>query len=160
MHAFLKKGALPPPGASPAPDFEADYLDWLVHQTNLLRELDYAHVDAASLIQLLEGEVAQHRRALRGRCRVLITHLLKCQYQAERQSRSCLRSIDTQRHEIDDLLLESPSLRHWLADVAAQAYVRAMHQAARETGLDRSVFPASLPYTVEQLLDEDNYAKD
>ena len=51
------------------------------------------------------------RRQLRSRLQVLIMHLLKWQFQPDKQSQSWLATIDHQRDQIEALLLDSPSLR-------------------------------------------------
>ena len=159
MHTIIEPDSRSVQDLASAPQYDNDYLAWLSWQVNLLRERKFAQLDLDALIRDLESVLAQTRSALRGRCRVLIMNLLKCQFQPERRSRSWLRTIDTQRHRIDDLLNDSPSLRHSLPEVAEQCYSRARLQAMKETGLDKSVLPSALPYSLEQLFDDDFYAQ-
>lgn len=64
-------------------------------------------------------------------------HLLKWQYQPDRQSKSWLATIDHQRDEIEALLLNSPSLRTALQDGLAMIYPKAFRDACRGNGAAR-----------------------
>jgi hypothetical protein len=57
-----------------------------------------------------------------------------------------------QRRQIGKLLRESPSLRPFVANVLAQAYGDAREDAADETGLPESAFPAECPFTLDEVL--------
>jgi hypothetical protein len=59
-----------------------------------------------------------------------------------------------QRHKIELILDDSPSLRRELEERVSYAYPRARLQASRETGLPLANFPSICPYTVAQLLDD------
>jgi hypothetical protein len=85
----------------------------------------------------------------------LLLHLLKWQYQpVERAySLSWYRSITNARTEIEDDLLDSPSVRRLLSDVVTQVYPKAREEAAEETRLPRETFPEHCPWPLEQLLD-------
>ena len=56
---------------------------------------------------------------------------------------------------MQDEISDSPSLKQYLPEIYASAYVRAVKQAAKETGLAESTFPISCPYEIEQALDDD-----
>ena len=53
------------------------------------------------------------------------------------------------------MLVDDPSLRAYPAQVLAAAYDTARLQAAKETGLDFTLFPAASPFTDGQVLDPD-----
>ncbi|WP_420827308.1 DUF29 family protein [Halochromatium salexigens] len=53
---------------------------------------------------------------------------------------------------------DSPSLRPGLDELAASRYPGARKQAILETGLAPSSFPETCPFSVEQLLEEDELA--
>ena len=98
------------------------------------------------------------RREVRSRLIVILTHLLKRQYQPTRQSRSWKLSILTQRHDLAEVLGESPSLKRLLPDLLADAYASARDLAMYEMGLnkwDTKIPPKQNPFTLEQVLDED-----
>lgn len=136
-------------------DYEQDMVLWFEHQITLLRQRRFAELDSDNLIEELESIVKSEHRELESRVEVLLMHLLKCQFQHERISRSWLGTLYEQRNQIGKLVKDSPSLAPGLADVAAEAYRHAAHRAALETGLALTVFPACNPYTLEQLHDFD-----
>jgi hypothetical protein len=143
------------PSAKPAAAYEDDFALWMEHQTQLLREGAFQQLDLENLLEELEGAVANRRVELKSRLRVLIMHLLKCEFQPSRKGSSWIATIDTQRSEIELLLEESPSFRRLLGEFANGRYPSASRAAARETRLPLSAFPPELPYSVDQLLDED-----
>jgi hypothetical protein len=61
--------------------YETDRFAWLEQQTRLLRAGALGEVDVVHLIQELESEIGNERRALYRRLRVLLAHLLKWQFQ-------------------------------------------------------------------------------
>ena len=94
------------------------------------------------------------RRELKRRLEILLMHMLKRDAQPRRRSRSWQSTIVDQRARIEDLLEQSPSLRHGLEEVAQRAFAVAVRRAAIETGLKRSAFPAALPYQLAAILDD------
>jgi len=137
------------------PTIDADFLHWLEHQITLIRERQFAQLDLNNLLDELEFIVNSQRNALGTRVEVLITHLLKCEYQPELRSKSWLTTIYNQRQGIERLIERSPSLRRHFTLFAAAEYNRAVRSAVFETALPRSVFPDELPYSEHQLLDFD-----
>lgn len=98
---------------------------------------------------------ASQRKEIKSRLLILIMHLLKLHYQSRQHPNSWLRTIRTQRNEIEFTLSDSPSLRRELPAAIEYVYPRARKQAAAETGLPLATFPATCPYTVDQILDDD-----
>jgi hypothetical protein len=152
MHAFLEE-AQPPPFAAPASHYEADFLLWLKEQVELLRARQFAGLDLENLIEELGSAVRHEKRALASRLRVLIVHLLKCEFQPGKKTRGWQNTIVEQRIQIDELILDSPSLRRMLPESAQRVYQAAVRKAAMETRLPESAFPEQLPYSEDQLLD-------
>lgn len=134
-------------------DYEQDMVLWFEHQIALLRQHRFAELDLDNLIEELDSIVRHERRELESRFRVLLMHLLKCQFQHDCVSGSWLRTLDEQRIQIETLLQDSPSMAPGVARVVAKVYPAAVRLAMRETGLDGKVFPTELPYSIEQLLD-------
>jgi hypothetical protein len=58
-----------------------------------------------------------------------------------------------QRRRIAFLLKDAPSMRASAQPFALDCYSTARSRAALETHLDVGTFPAQLPYSVEQILD-------
>ncbi len=132
-----------------------DAVLWIEQQTALLRDRRFEELDITNLIEELDSMARAARRELRSRLKGIMLHLLTCEYQPARKSRSWLRSLSTQRQELESLFGESPSLRGLAADHAAQQYRHAVRDAALDTGLAQDTFPESCPYTLAQLLDLD-----
>jgi hypothetical protein len=82
----------------------------------------------------------------------IMVHLLKWQYQPQRRSDSWLDSINDGRSQIRRKLEDSPSLRSYPDQVLAKEYTRARREAARQTGLEISIFPEFCPYEIEQVI--------
>lgn len=142
--------------ATPAPPrYEDDFALWLDAQATLLRSGQFAQLDIENLIEELHGMSSSLHRELTSRLVVLIKHLLKCEFQPRRKSRSWHSTIHEQRREIGALLETSPSLRHQLPEYSQKAYPHALKEAAHETGLPENRFPPQLPYTLEKLLNSD-----
>jgi hypothetical protein len=136
-------------------DYDEDFALWIEQQTSLLSSRQFEQLDVHHLIEELRAMVAHNRRELGSRLEVLMMHLLKCQFQPSHKSPSRLNTIDHQRGEISELVRESPSLAPTIAQVAKHRYQRARRMAIRETGLRKEEFPAALPYTAQQLLDDE-----
>jgi hypothetical protein len=138
-----------------APSYESDFYAWLQHQANLLRDEVFEQLDLPNLIEEIEAMARRERRERISRLTVLLTHLLKWQIQTEIRSRGWQTTIRIQRHEIEDLLADSPSLRTLLDQSIDTAYPRARIKAIEETGLLFPAFPGVCPFTSQQLLDND-----
>jgi hypothetical protein len=135
--------------------YETDFYAWTQQQAALMRNEELERLDLPNLIEEIEAMGRRERRELTSRLKILLTHLLKWQFQPDLQSRSWRNTINSQRAEISDLLADSPSLRPELAACIATAYPRACHQAQAETGLLAPPFPATCPYAPDQILDAD-----
>ncbi len=138
-----------------APGIEEDYVLWLGHQIELIRERQFVQLDIENLLDELESLVKKRKKELRSRLRFLIWHLLKWEYQPNLRSKSWISTIATQREAIEDELDESPSLKPMLLSFAETEYRRSVRRAILETGLPKATFPVELPYTEKQLLDFD-----
>jgi hypothetical protein len=89
---------------------------------------------------------------LRKRLAVIVMHMLKLKYQPDKGSGSWHSTITTQRHELESVLEDSPSLRPQVAALLPKAYGQARIDAANETGLDIDTFPETCQWTVEEVL--------
>ncbi len=70
----------------PAPLCDDDFVLWMEHQIQLLRDQQFSQLDLPNLLAELECTVSSEKRKLAGSLRVVITHLLKCEYQPRRRS--------------------------------------------------------------------------
>ena len=70
--------------------YETDFHAWAIQNARLLREGKLTKLDAEHIAEELESMSASERRELLNRLQVLLSHLLKYQYQPERRSKSGL----------------------------------------------------------------------
>jgi hypothetical protein len=133
--------------------YEQDLCLWLAQQAALLREGRFAELDLANLIEEIEDMGRSAKKALKSNLIVLLTHLLKFQFQPEQRSGGWHGSIVEHRRRLRDDFEESPGLRPYAAEVFPRAYADAREQASAETGLPLRSFPKGSPYTLEQALD-------
>ena len=136
-------------------DVDTDFALWAEQQIRLLRARDFHALDVEHLIGELESLVGNDRRELANRLVILLMHLLKCQFQPSRKSRSWRATIAEQRDQLEGLFEKSPSLRTLVPEVLARCYARAVKRAVRETDLPHSTFPLTNPYTPADVLDDD-----
>jgi hypothetical protein len=139
---------------STATRYETDFYGWTREQAELLRQEEFEKLDLSHLIEELEDMSSSMRRELVNRLTLLLTHLLKWEYQPEKRTRSWLSTIRMQRRSTNELLSDNPSLRARLQDSIEKAYTNAIDQAWAETGLDEETFPPACPYTNYQILDD------
>lgn len=135
--------------------YETDFVEWIDKAADLLKHSKFSELDIENLIEEVESLGRSEKNALRSNLRVLLMHLLKWQYQSNKQSGSWRGSIREHRIRIQDALIDSPSLKKHYTDSFGEGYSKARQLAADETGLDSSTFPTECPYTPEQVLDSE-----
>jgi hypothetical protein len=137
-----------------APLYEQDFNKWINQQVALLKKGDIDQVDMANLIEEMESLGKNDRRALKSQLTRLLMHLLKQEYQPEKQtdSHSWTNSIVEAERAIKYLLEDSPSLKNELKNMLESSYEDARQDAAKETGLGINKFPKECPYKLEKLL--------
>lgn len=135
--------------------YSADFNSWVAQTTQLLRERRWHEIDVAHLIDEVEDLGKSERRGIASQLTRLLLHLLKWQYQPQRRSDSWLDSITDARTQIELAIEDSPSLSRYPAERLEESYQRARRQAAKQTGIETSVFPDVCPYSVKLALAED-----
>lgn len=133
--------------------YETDYLKWIETTIEKLRVRDYSNIDWENLIEEFEDMGRSERRSLESNLIVVLTHLLKWQFQREFRSGSWKGSIAEHRRRIRKALKESPSLKPYLEQVFAECYLEAVEQATAETELPVETFPQECLYTSAEVLD-------
>lgn len=133
--------------------YELDFHAWTQEQAAKLKSGRLAELDIDHLTEELESMGATERREIINRLTVLITHLLKWQFQPARRGNSWRLTIEIQRNDVEQVLDQNPSLRPRLTEFFDKAYKNGVLKAAEETGLGKRQFPATSPFTVEQALD-------
>ena len=86
---------------------------------------------------------------------MLLLHLLKWKFKPGLRGASWEASIKIQRLQIVDHLADNPSLRSKLAEAIAAAYRAAVVEAAAQTGLPDSDFPAASAWDFDDMMKSD-----
>ncbi len=134
--------------------YNQDFYQWTQEQAALLKAGALAQLDIENLIEEVESMGKSQRRELYSRLVVLIMHMLKWDYQTGRRGKSWIRTIATQRTEIEFLLFDNPSLKNELEGLLPMVYRSAVKQAVTETGLALKTFPETCPYSIEKIMGE------
>jgi len=135
--------------------YDTDFYKWTQSQADTLRTGNFAGLDVNNLIEEIESMGRGEKRELTSRLELLLMHLLKWQYQPNFRSKSWQLTIKEQRRRVDEHLSENPSLKGLLAEVYEKTYRFALLEAAKETGMEESMFPEQCPWTFTQAMDED-----
>ncbi|MDG2992081.1 DUF29 domain-containing protein [Candidatus Synechococcus calcipolaris G9] len=134
-------------------DYETDFYGWTQNQARLLRRGQFTELDIINLSEEIEALGRQQRQELKSRLGILIGHLLKWQYQSEKRSRSWQVTIRGQRRDIQELLLDNPSLKPYIPEALSRGFLVGLDLVVLETPLTYVAFPDECPYTLEQLFD-------
>jgi Domain of unknown function DUF29 len=135
--------------------YERDFNLWVEEQVAFMEAGALERLDVANLMEEIADMARSQKRAIRSNLVVLLTHLLKWQYQGRHRSTGWAGSIVEHRRCIQEEIEDSPSLARYPSAVFERCYRAAREQAAAETGLPKSRFPEASPYTLEQTLDSD-----
>jgi hypothetical protein len=124
-------------------------------QARLIRDGRFDQLDLEHIADEIADVGRSERRELESRMAVLLAHLLKWQFQAERRGTSWQRTIREQRLQLRDKIGDVPSLAPLLADPAwgRRVWRDAVVLAINETGLD--VFPDECPWPLADVMTED-----
>jgi hypothetical protein len=143
--------------------YRRDYAVWAKTQMDLLRARRFSELDIEHLLEELDDMGRSERNELENRLVILLSHLLKWQFQYDRladrwkefKGDSWRSTIVEQRDRIARRLEKSPGLKSGMADLIAEAYGDAVKLAAKETGIPVAGFPSICPYTQKQILDDE-----
>jgi len=139
--------------------YEVDETAWLEATAVLIRQGRFDEIERDILAEYLTDMAKRDRREVFSRLVVLLSHLLKWEYQPDRRSGSWRGTILEQQRELRQLL-ESGTLRNHATAVFADAYAEARKQAAAETGLARAAFPEECGWDLDgALADRDEEAE-
>ena len=136
--------------------YEEDIVRWSERQGELLRRraagdfVNEAELDWPNIAEEIESVGRAEQDQLISRLAILLAHLLKWRFQADRRGNSWRLTILEQRRRAGRIVARNPSLRSRLDDIVTEAYGDAVLIAARETGLPEDTFPAVCPWTFEE----------
>ena len=141
------------PGDDPVgAEYERDFYSWSMEQARLIREGHLSALDRDNLAEEIESLGREQFNKLVSALRVAMMHMVKWDHQPARRSRSWALSIEEQRLEIADVVADNPSLKPRLGEAIDRAYRHARIEAAKETGLDDTTFPADCPYSFDDIM--------
>jgi hypothetical protein len=112
-------------------------------------------VDIDHVAEEIEDMGKERRHALKSQARRLVVHLLKWEFQPQLRTRSWLRSMASARVEISDVLQQNPSLNAMTPDLPREVYKQAVKLAIADTNLSLNAFPATCPYTFEEIMNDE-----
>ena len=135
--------------------YEADLALWAKEQADALRrhassEHASNEIDWKNVAEEIEAVGRSERREIRSRLEVLLIHLLKWRYQPELRSGSWYGSIREARHQLENVLKDSPSLVSLPGEHLPEAYAYARVKAMEETSLRN--LPDACPWAIEEVL--------
>ena|ERR1700760_1177355 len=132
--------------------YDQDYYAWANEQAGLLRDGRLSEADIDHIADEIEGIRKAQKRELVDQLTVLLLHLLPAF-----RSTSWELTLEEQRNRLEDHLADNLSLKSGIGEVTTAAYRNAILGAARETGMDRKVFPVVCPWSFEQIIDSNFY---
>lgn len=137
--------------------YEKDVVAWAREQASLLRAGKLAAIDIEHIAEEIEDVGKSEQREFASRMSVLLAHMLKWKYQADRRGNSWRNTIRAQRAAIGRRLARTPSVKpmlddeDWIADMWGDA----SQQAANEMGV--ADLPEICPWPMTQVLDAEFY---
>jgi len=139
------------------PRYDQDVYGWAIHTAELLRSNKMDEVDFDNIIEEMEALGRSEKHELINRLSLVITHLLKWQYQPARKTRSWDLTIKENRRRFKNILKDNPSLKSKLDEILDDAYYYAKLEAGKETSIDESTFPEVCPYSFEEITSDEFY---
>lgn len=135
--------------------YDTDIVAWASEQARLLRAGRFDLLDIEHIAEEIEDVGKSEQRELANRMAVLLAHLLKWQYQPERQGNSWARTIREQRRGVLNRLDETPSLKAKMTDNRwwDGVWADAVAHATSETGI--GTLPETCPWALAEILAQD-----
>ena len=138
-------------------NYETDFYTWTQQQAAFLKSGQFSEIDLKNLIEEIESMGRSEKRELESRLTVLLLHLLKWHYQPAYRNKSWELSIDEQRLQFKKVLKDNLGLKNRLNELLNDAYEIAVIKAAKETKLDKKIFPLVCPWHLQEIIQADFY---
>lgn len=140
--------------------YDADFFEWTVRQTDLLRSGRLDLLDVDNLAEEIESLGNSDRRGAVSHMAVLIEHLLKLRFSADVEPRQVWRrSVGNARVAVDLIFDDSPSLRGRRKDLFDKAWrfglSKARNGVTPAEAKTLANVAASPLFTVDEALDPD-----
>jgi hypothetical protein len=143
----MGKSAIIPHPLSKAASYDADPYTWALEQAAKLRSGSLADIDVEHIAEELEALGGSQRAELENRYKLILQHLLKYRYQPSHRTPSWRETILNNRDAIQILTKHYPGLKKDRDRLFEDAWERARHTAAEETGLPITRFPERCPWS-------------
>jgi Domain of unknown function DUF29 len=148
--------------------YDRDLQLWIEQTVDQLKNAEFEALDVEHLIEELVDLGKSEKNALRSNLKILLAHLLKLKIQQDvpnSMKNSWYSSIVEHRQRVLDNLTDTPSLKSFLLEAVEKAYPDARKLAIKESKFaqsgvqipEESEYPATCPFSIEQILDEDYY---
>jgi hypothetical protein len=119
--------------ASQASLYNRDFALWVEDVMAKLKARDFDHLDLENLIEEIEALGKSERKELKSRLSTLLAHLLKRIYiDSASDNRGWEITIREQRKELELLLEQSPSLKHYFADAFDSSFRYALAEVRQD----------------------------
>jgi hypothetical protein len=139
-------------GPAAKASYEGDFYTWTQEQGALLRSGRFDAIDWENIAEEIETLGRDEFRRLVSFYRLILLHMLKWEHQPNLRSRSWAIPIENHREHAAEVLAENPGLKSRLDEALERAYRRARGEAIAETGLRKSTFPDTGPFTLNEVL--------
>jgi hypothetical protein len=139
------------------PLYDRDFYAWANEQATLLRSGRLSEADIENIAEEIESLGKREKRELARQLTAILLQMLKWRHQPVLRGNIWRLTLEEQRERLADHLADNPSFKASLGVATTQVYRRAILGAARETGFERTAFPATCPWTSEQILNPDFY---
>jgi hypothetical protein len=134
------------------PAYEQDFAAWLQAQADLLRERRFDELDIPNLAEEVESVGRSEFRALESALELILFHMMKWDYQTERQGRSWRDTINEQRSQVAKLLRDNPSFKSRLNEAIQVAYSGVPAKIDQKTGVPEHRLPRECPYSLDEIM--------
>lgn len=137
--------------------YETDYNLWVLETVKQLENQEFEAVDWDNLLEELSDLSRREKRKLKNLLRRLWEHLLKLKYwDSEREDNQghWQGEITNFRKQIKDQIVDSSSLKPYLAEIFVTCYQDGREIAAARSRLPLTTFPDTPIASLEQVLDE------
>lgn len=138
--------------------YEEDFYTWAERQAALIRQGRFAEVDLDHVAEEIADLGRSQSASLEAAYRLICLHQLKRMVQHERAGRSWTVTIGRERLRAARLLRRNPGLKPHREALLSEAYADARAEAALETDLPLARFPATLPFTLAEVMNPDFWA--
>ncbi len=136
-------------------NYDLDFHAWTNEQAALLRAGKFAEADIEHIAEEIERIGGSERRELVNSLGILLLRLLKWKFQPKGRGANWQASIRLPRLNLRQHLRDNRSLRARLPEATEIAYQWAVTEASAATRLALATFPASCPWSFDEMIDDD-----